>query len=139
MISHQNVISTVLQTFTFDQPNRAGLARQKGVAEYRETALGLLPFSHSYGLMVIATLSAYRGDAVVVLPKFELRTLLSAIESYKITSLYMVRKTESYFTQQLMRPGPSPGDLAQEQQSGLRRIRLGERRLSHHSCCPTGV
>ena len=58
-----------------------------------EIGLGLLPLSHIYGLVVIAQASTYRGDTVIVLPKFELLSYLKAIQEYKINTLYLV----SYF------------------------------------------
>ena len=83
------MITNVLQTSTYETPNRAWFAQCKGVdaANYREIALAVLPLSHTYGLTVISTMSAYRGDTALVLPKFELRTrtwerfILSSSES----------------------------------------------------------
>lgn len=55
-----------------------------------QTGLGLLPFSHIYGLAVVAHGSFYRGDEVIVLPKFEMTSFLSAIEKFKINQLFLV-------------------------------------------------
>lgn len=85
MISHRNVIANTLQICTFDKQAR----ESKGV-NYRDVALGLLPQSHIYGLVVISHCSTYRGDQVVVLPKFDIRHYLSAIATYKINTLYVV-------------------------------------------------
>jgi ribosome assembly protein SQT1 len=63
-------------------------------AERSEVALGLLPLSHIYGLVVIAQASTYRGDGVIILPKFELRSYLRAIEVNKIRALYLVRASQ---------------------------------------------
>jgi acyl-CoA synthetase (AMP-forming)/AMP-acid ligase II len=60
-------------------------------SEYTENVLGLLPMSHIYGLVVICHASVYRGDGVVVLPKFEFASTLQAIQDYKINSLFLVR------------------------------------------------
>lgn len=46
--------------------------------------------SHIYGLVVICHASVYRGDGVVVLPKFEFKSFLQAIQNYKINTLYLV-------------------------------------------------
>jgi acyl-CoA synthetase (AMP-forming)/AMP-acid ligase II len=86
MISHRNVISNVLQIEAFER-----LTRQARPKESRtEVALGLLPLSHIYGLVVIAQASSYRGDACIVLPKFELQSFLQAIQTQKIQTLYLV-------------------------------------------------
>ncbi len=85
MISHRNVISNVLQIATMEKPTRD---KRPGYGD--EVVLGLLPLSHIYGLVVIAQASTYRGDGVIILPKFELATFLNAIQVYKIETLYLV-------------------------------------------------
>ncbi|KAL1887869.1 hypothetical protein Sste5346_009927 [Sporothrix stenoceras] len=84
MISHRNVISNVIQISTYESVGRkcAGIDTQ--------VEIGLLPFSHIYGLVVIAHCGSYRGDAIIVLPKFELETFLAAIQTYKIQQLRIV-------------------------------------------------
>lgn len=86
MISHHNVISNVLQIKTFESPCRDARPPE----EKTEVALGLLPLSHIYGLVVIASANSYRGDEVIVLPKFELQSFLNAIQTRKIRTLYLV-------------------------------------------------
>ncbi|KAG9240131.1 amp dependent CoA ligase-like protein [Calycina marina] len=83
-ISHHNVISNIIQISTFEHPLRS---KRKS---YTEIALGLLPQSHIYGLVVIALSSTWRGDEVIVLPKFELESYLKSIATYKIVTLYLV-------------------------------------------------
>jgi acyl-CoA synthetase (AMP-forming)/AMP-acid ligase II len=88
MISHRNVISNVLQIATYEKPVRD--RRSKNGGDPTEVGLGLLPLSHIYGLVVIAQASTYRGDGVIILPKFELPTFLQAIQTHKINTLYLV-------------------------------------------------
>lgn len=64
-------------------------ARQKP-GNAQQTALGLLPFSHIYGLIVVSLCTIYRGDEVIVLPKFELESFCRAIQQFKIQCLYIV-------------------------------------------------
>jgi acyl-CoA synthetase (AMP-forming)/AMP-acid ligase II len=85
MISHRNVIANVMQISAFEKPARA--TRQD---DSTEVVLGLLPLSHIYGLVVIAQASTYRGDGVIILPKFELQSYLNGIQNYKIMTLYLV-------------------------------------------------
>ena len=85
MISHRNVISNVLQIGTMESPTRSN---RPGYGT--EVCLGLLPLSHIYGLVVIAQASTYRGDGVIMLPKFDLASFLNAIQTYKIETLYLV-------------------------------------------------
>lgn len=85
MISHRNVIANTVQIMTFD-----AVYRKKLGAGWRDVALGLLPYSHIYALIVICHLDTYRGDTVIVLPKFDMQQYLDAIQTYKISALYVV-------------------------------------------------
>lgn len=82
MISHHNVIANVLQFTTHE-----GYTRKSNEGK---VALGLLPLSHIYALVVIASVAGYRGDEVVILPKFDMGSFLSAIQRFKIAGLYLV-------------------------------------------------
>jgi len=86
MISHRNVIANVMQNSAYERP-----VRDKRKGNGSEVALGLLPMSHIYGLVVVALASTFRGDEIIILPKFELQSYLSAIQTYKIQMLYLVR------------------------------------------------
>ena len=84
MISHRNVIANILQYCIYEDVPRKKLGVETQVE------LGLLPFSHIYGLQVIAHSGTWRGDEIIVLPKFELTQFLSAIERFKINHLLVV-------------------------------------------------
>ncbi|OQU95217.1 hypothetical protein CLAIMM_01456 [Cladophialophora immunda] len=84
-ISHYNVIANVIQIELIDRNFRNQI--EPG---YRDVTLGLMPQSHIYGLVAICLAAAYRGDCVVVLPKFEIQHYLSAISNFKINSLCVV-------------------------------------------------
>ncbi|KAM0695738.1 hypothetical protein Q7P36_004220 [Cladosporium allicinum] len=90
MISHKNVIANTMQMTTQESASREQMARKNGVPEWTENCLGLLPLSHIYGLIVIAHVGPYRGDGVVVLPKYDFKLLLEAIQSFRIAMLYLV-------------------------------------------------
>jgi acyl-CoA synthetase (AMP-forming)/AMP-acid ligase II len=89
MISHRNVIANVVQITTFDEYFRKSLA-PPGHDTYLDNALALLPMSHIYSLVVMCHTGPYRGDACIVLPKFEMTSYLNAIQNFKINSLYIV-------------------------------------------------
>lgn len=82
MISHVNVISHVLMVATFESQTRS--------KDQHDVVLGLLPQSHIYGLVVICHDGVYRGDSIIVLPKFELLTLLESIQRFRINVLILV-------------------------------------------------
>lgn len=80
-----------MQINTFEKPNRDKMINDlRNQTDYTENVLGLLPMSHIYGLVVISHASIYRGDGVIVLPKFEFTATLQAIQDYKIGSLFLV-------------------------------------------------
>ncbi|KNG82891.1 AMP dependent CoA ligase [Aspergillus nomiae NRRL 13137] len=89
MISHKNVIANVLQISAFEKTHRDALAAPGG-PQHTEVVLGLLPQSHIYALVVMCHTGPYRGDQVIVLPKFELKLYLAAIQNFKIGSLFLV-------------------------------------------------
>jgi acyl-CoA synthetase (AMP-forming)/AMP-acid ligase II len=84
MISHRNVIANVMQYVGHES-----VARKK-LGVDTQVKLGLLPFSHIYGLVLIANGAPWRGDGVIVLPKFDLTQYLQAIEKFKINHLLVV-------------------------------------------------
>lgn len=86
MISHRNVIANTLQISTYEKPAREEI----GGKGYQDVALGLLPQSHIYSLIVVCHAGTYRGDQVVILPKFDMQQYLTAIAKYKINTLYIV-------------------------------------------------
>jgi acyl-CoA synthetase (AMP-forming)/AMP-acid ligase II len=78
----------------FEKPYRDKLITDlRNQSAYTENVLGLLPMSHIYGLVVISHATVYRGDGVIVLPKFDFETTLQAIQDYKINALFLVIST----------------------------------------------
>lgn len=90
MISHRNVIANTLQIQAFEKSHREAKQPKDGQSVYSEVGLGLLPQSHIYALVVICHAGAYRGDQIIVLPKFELKSYLASIQNFKITTLFLV-------------------------------------------------
>ncbi|PNP82033.1 hypothetical protein FNYG_04594 [Fusarium nygamai] len=84
MLSHYNIISNIALQVAYETYGRklAGVGTQVG--------LGLLPFSHIYGLVIIAHIMPWHGDEVVVLPRYNLDHMLTAIQKYKVRHLPLV-------------------------------------------------
>ncbi|KAG5765929.1 hypothetical protein H9Q72_006008 [Fusarium xylarioides] len=84
MLSHYNIISNIALQVAYETYGRklAGVETQVG--------LGLLPFSHIYGLVIISHILPWRGDEVVVLPRYNLGHMLAAIQKYKVNHLPLV-------------------------------------------------
>jgi acyl-CoA synthetase (AMP-forming)/AMP-acid ligase II len=90
MISHYNVIANTLQLTAFESKYRAGLKTRGSQSSFTDVVLGLLPQSHIYGLVAVCHAGPYRGDQTIVLPKFNLGQYLSAIQNFKIATLFLV-------------------------------------------------
>lgn len=84
MISHRNVIANVLQISAFDSVSRQTLGIKT------QACLGVLPFSHIYGLLIISYASTFRGDGVIVMPEFDFEAVLAAVQKYQIALLFVV-------------------------------------------------
>ncbi|KAK4058762.1 hypothetical protein OIO90_000207 [Microbotryomycetes sp. JL221] len=88
-IPHRSLIANVLQAhahwsrtmpFTpYDSKTKEG-----------DVVLGVLPFYHIYGLVVVIHLSLYCATPVVVMNKFTLPGFLDGIQRYRISTLYVV-------------------------------------------------
>ncbi|KAL3460846.1 hypothetical protein BJX64DRAFT_278274 [Aspergillus heterothallicus] len=89
MISHRNVMSNILQISASEKSWRDTQKTTNG-EYYTDVLLGLLPQSHIYGLIVMCHAGPFRGDQVIVLPKFDLGTYMAAVQNFKITSLFVV-------------------------------------------------
>lgn len=90
MISHRNVIANTLQFTTYEKKYRESISPSGAKTPFTDIALGLLPQSHIYALVVTCHAGTYRGDQTIVLPKFELETYLAAIQEFKIATLFVV-------------------------------------------------
>ncbi|OAA61629.1 phenylacetyl-ligase [Niveomyces insectorum RCEF 264] len=84
MVSHYNVIANVMQLRWYESVGR------KLHNVDTQVEIGLLPFSHIYGLVVIAHAGSWRGDEIIVLPRFELASFLTAIQKFRIQQLRIV-------------------------------------------------
>ncbi|GAM84216.1 hypothetical protein ANO11243_022100 [Dothideomycetidae sp. 11243] len=89
MISHRNVIANTMQLTTFDTFWRDSHMPPDSKV-FTAVVLGLLPMSHIYALIAVCHVSVYRGDGVIVLPKFEMSSYLESIQRFKIEHLYLV-------------------------------------------------
>jgi acyl-CoA synthetase (AMP-forming)/AMP-acid ligase II len=90
MISHRNVIANVVQISVYESRHRETLRSPREQSPYMDVILGLLPQSHIYALIVVCHAGPYRGDQVIVLPKFEINSFLNAIQRFHISALYLV-------------------------------------------------
>jgi long-chain acyl-CoA synthetase len=75
MLTHRNLVANAVQT-------RAWIA---DLREGQERFLGVVPFSHSYGLTTCLNLSILSGSAVVLVPTFDTKTTLKSMRRHHPT------------------------------------------------------
>jgi acyl-CoA synthetase (AMP-forming)/AMP-acid ligase II len=78
MLTHHNLVANVCQIEVAD-----------GMAE-RDTLIGILPFFHIYGLVVIMNKALHAGATVVTMPRFELEPFLQLMQDHRVTRGYLV-------------------------------------------------
>jgi acyl-CoA synthetase (AMP-forming)/AMP-acid ligase II len=73
MLTHRNLVANLLQS---------ACALPVGEAD---TMLGVLPFFHIYGMVVIMNLGLYHGATIVTMPRFDLEQCLETLQKYRVT------------------------------------------------------
>ena len=83
MLTHYNLVANILQT--------------KGVQDIsphpitdEDVLLGLLPFYHIYGMVVIMHYALYLGATVVTMPRFDMEQFLEILQNYKVSYANLV-------------------------------------------------
>ncbi len=79
MLTHYNLVSNMCQVIS------SGVNPQSD-----ERVIGVLPFYHIYGMLVILNLCLYRGQTIVTMGRFDLETFLKIMQDYKITRAHLV-------------------------------------------------
>ena len=75
MLSHRNVMTNAMQCRVWVPDLQEG----------REVFLGVIPFFHVYGLSTCQHLAMMTGSALVLLPRFQVKEVLQAIQTHRVT------------------------------------------------------
>ncbi len=78
MLTHENLIANMV------------LSCQPNPVDETDSMIGVLPFFHIYGMVLILNLAVYRGATLVTMPRFELEKFLQIVQDYKISCLNLV-------------------------------------------------
>ena len=78
MLTHENLIANMMLTC------------EMNMTTDEDSLLGVLPFFHIYGMVLILNLAVYRGITLVTMPRFDLEQFLKIAQDYRITSLNLV-------------------------------------------------
>jgi acyl-CoA synthetase (AMP-forming)/AMP-acid ligase II len=77
MLTHRNLVANLVQI---------DAAEQRDVRAF----VGVLPFFHIYGLVVVLNLGLMRGATIVTLPRFELEPFLKALQDWRVELAHIV-------------------------------------------------
>ncbi|SMQ55969.1 unnamed protein product [Zymoseptoria tritici ST99CH_3D7] len=80
MLTHSNIVSDLCQV---------NGAMGKYYNSGKDKILGVLPFFHIYGLTGLVQQPLHRGIELVVMPAFDLKQFLEAVQTHKITFIYV--------------------------------------------------
>lgn len=75
MITHKNLVSNAAMCAAWLYKSKPG----------KEVVLGVLPFFHVYGMTTVMILSVLQAQKMVLIPKFDVNTILKAIEKQRPT------------------------------------------------------
>ncbi len=76
MLTHHNIVTNLRQC--------EGMESFEGFEE-PDVVLGVLPFFHIYGMVVVLQLSLAKGATLITMPRFDMEDFLGAVQKYKIT------------------------------------------------------
>jgi long-chain acyl-CoA synthetase len=76
VLTHRNLVANLVQLRNWNC----------GLQEGREIIMGVLPFFHSYGMTTCLHIGVYIKGTVVLVPRFDLKMVLAAVEKFKATS-----------------------------------------------------
>jgi acyl-CoA synthetase (AMP-forming)/AMP-acid ligase II len=76
MLTHRNIVSNIVQCEGITGVN---------LVSTQDRIIGVLPFFHIYGMVVIMNISLVRGTTIVTMPRFDLQQFLELVQKHKIT------------------------------------------------------
>ncbi len=83
MLSHQNITANARQINAIDPHSRANEPQSPG----EDRILGVLPFFHVFANATVLNRTVNNGGEIVMLPRFDAKQALAAINRTKVTSL----------------------------------------------------
>ncbi len=78
MLTHYNLVANLKQI-------EGVQAQTENPIDEDSVVMGLLPFYHIYGMVVIMGYALYKGATVVTMPKFDLESFLGLIQQHRVT------------------------------------------------------
>lgn len=82
MLTHRNLIANIAQL--------VGMPKDECTVREEDILMGILPFYHIYGMIVIMNYALHVGGTVITMPRFDMEQFLGLIQQYKITYANLV-------------------------------------------------
>jgi acyl-CoA synthetase (AMP-forming)/AMP-acid ligase II len=81
MLTHYNIVANICQVESLGEPV---------VPTEKDTIIGVLPFYHIYGMVVIINMTLATGATIVTMPRFDLEQFLQIMQDYHVTRVNVV-------------------------------------------------
>jgi len=78
MLTHHNLVANIAQTLSMER------------MEEGEVLIGILPFYHIYGMVVVMSMALSAGTTIVTMPRFDLEQFLDLVQRHRVTLAYLV-------------------------------------------------
>ncbi len=78
MLTHYNLVANISQTMAVEK------------METGEVLIGILPFYHIYGMVVIMSMALSAGTTIVTMPRFDLEQFLGLMQDHDVTTAFVV-------------------------------------------------
>ncbi len=78
MLTHYNLVANISQTMAVEK------------MEEGEVLIGILPFYHIYGMVVIMSMALSAGTTIVTMPRFDLEQFLGLMQDHHVTTAFVV-------------------------------------------------
>ncbi|MCX6048147.1 MAG: AMP-binding protein [Chloroflexi bacterium] len=82
MLTHHNLVANIMQV--------EGVTYGKIKVDEQDVLMGLLPFYHIYGMIVVMNCALFVGATIVTMPRFDLEQFLQMFQKYKISVAHLV-------------------------------------------------
>jgi len=81
MLTHRNIVANMIQCENITDFD---------LVSEGDTVMGVLPFFHIYGMVVILNMSLAQGATIVTIPRFDLEQFLELIQKHGVTRINLV-------------------------------------------------
>ncbi|MBK8899661.1 MAG: 4-coumarate--CoA ligase family protein [Anaerolineaceae bacterium] len=81
MLTHRNIVANLVQ-----MDGITGI----DITHEDDIIMGILPFYHIYGMVVIMNMSLSRGATIVTMPRFDMVQFLELVQKHKVTRVNLV-------------------------------------------------